>query len=938
MSVNNSYHPSVFNYYTHVENREAISSMESQMTQAIFSKDQDSLEKLLGSFTGNINDSITGNPNQTLLWYSLNEKNYPAAALLIEKGASLNQKLPVDLNAEMQNKFHNNFLTNKCYYGTNGFNLLKETLLSDYEENLAYALASHYYLQDPAALDFLLKYPDLLTLKILKVFIQLGDVTAFNKALELYLKRTNDIEKDKGDLLNYALADFHFCLMGFNFDYITQRLEIIKSILTLNPTTRTLNKHTLTSFEIAQYLKSFLPPKASANFEMVFAKIFEDPTLFHEIWGIQRLLINCLALTVSLPDNTKKIEIASYPSVTKHFQKSVHDFLQNNNTLDDLFFVTPSKEFTAEKCLKMIKEKNILKFFTGWTDGHDTGHAINGVIYDKYLFICNRGIGSTNKTSGVCIYEIRDENTLKKIVELFLERSKATKEFIVSDLLKHPQIKPLIQFFGKTQKVGNCVWLSEKMGVYACFIASHLKQGHSLEESTKLANTLYKQWSGFDRLNLLKAYLEHPYHTRDRIENKKEGILFKEMVENFLKRTPKRLKSKCCDLILARLDNTAIKTVLGLTYDPLVTNVRLERIKLALIEGDPSLALSMLNYFPDVNLENNYQETFLYLACLHNNLEFAKELIKRGADQNRVSLGGKAPLNALLNNHEKNQEGLTKFLIDITDLNELAKANCFPLHTAIKYGKEYAVQEILNKGFDINLPQNNGFTAFHYAAISKSESLCKYFLDRCPNVDVKTKDGRTPLYLAVQFNILHGVKILFDLGANPNVKTEKDLAPLNEIEVDSQLEVCRLLIANGADVNHKTELFSNYSPLMHMLDYSSYALVDLMLQSKDIDINFKSVAGVIKGESALTLAVKKGRVDVVKTLLEKGADPNICREDGETPLHIAVYYYYSDRKGLEISRLLLASGADKNSTSNIGQTPLKLASMYSNEEFVKLLS
>jgi hypothetical protein len=569
MSVNNSCHPSVFNYYSPVENRQTIPSVEveklninliSQMAKAISSKDKDSLEKLLGSFTGNINDSMTGRANETLLWHALNKKNYSAAALLIENGASLNQKLPSKLESELEIKFKDSFFTNKYYYWYNGNKLFERTLSSHHEDCLAYAIASHYYLQDPAALDFLLKYPDLITLKIVKVFIQSGDVSVFNKVLEPYLKQSNSIEKDKGYLLSYILGDFHFSLMGFNFDYITQRLEIIKSILTLNPTTRTLNKHTLTSFEIAQYLKSFWPTQVSTDVEMIFAKIFEDPLLFHEIWGIQRLLINCLAID-------SQIEIASYPSVDKHFKESVHAFSQNNNVLNDLIFVTPSKEFTAKKCLKMIQEKKILKFFTGWTDGHDTGHGINGVIYDKYLLICNRGIGSTDR-SGVYIYEIQDETTLKKIVELFLERSAATQQFIISDLLKHPQIKSLKLIPGKSQRVGNCVWLSEKTGVYACFIASHLTQGHSLEESSKLARILYKQWSGFDRLNLLKAYVEHPYHTRNSIENEKEGIRFKEMVEHVLKITPKRLKSKCCDLILARLDDTAIKTALGSTYDP----------------------------------------------------------------------------------------------------------------------------------------------------------------------------------------------------------------------------------------------------------------------------------------------------------------------------------------------------------------------------------
>jgi hypothetical protein len=37
------------------------------------------------------------------------------------------------------------------------------------------------------------------------------------------------------------------------------------------------------------------------------------------------------------------------------------------------------------------------------------------------------------------------------------------------------------------------------------------------------------------------------------------------------------------------------------------------------------------------------------------------------------------------------------------------------------------------------------------------------------------------------------------------------------------------------------------------------------------------------------MAAYEGRVDVVKLLLEHGADPNIQNEDGRTPLHKAAF-------------------------------------------------
>src|SRR5207253_2444566 len=111
------------------------------------------------------------------------------------------------------------------------------------------------------------------------------------------------------------------------------------------------------------------------------------------------------------------------------------------------------------------------------------------------------------------------------------ERLDNTEQFITKDLLKHPNIKPLKTISLSAQREGNCVWLSEKMGMYACFIARFLKEGKTLEESQKLAKTLFKEWSELDRINLLKAYLDHPYHNRPGVDNEKEGILFNQTIE-----------------------------------------------------------------------------------------------------------------------------------------------------------------------------------------------------------------------------------------------------------------------------------------------------------------------------------------------------------------------------------------------------------------------
>jgi ankyrin repeat protein len=266
-------------------------------------------------------------------------------------------------------------------------------------------------------------------------------------------------------------------------------------------------------------------------------------------------------------------------------------------------------------------------------------------------------------------------------------------------------------------------------------------------------------------------------------------------------------------------------------------------------------------------------------------------------------------------------------MIEHTDFNQLAKINCFPLHKAIQQGHVIAVFEILKKGYDLHLSHKNGETAFHYAAMSNSESLCKYILGLAKNIDIKTNNGRTPLFNAVKHNSLHGVKTLIELGANPNAKNECGNTPFQQIAFDTQLEIAKFLIEKGADVNAKGP--NEWSTLMHSINEKQEALTELLLNQPNIDLNVKDVAGM----SALTLATSRGMLKTVKTLLEKEGSPNSATYYGETLLHLAVI-----NKNVEMCKFLLAVGADKSMNTKGGKTPLDYAIDLKHEELIRILT
>jgi ankyrin repeat protein len=121
------------------------------------------------------------------------------------------------------------------------------------------------------------------------------------------------------------------------------------------------------------------------------------------------------------------------------------------------------------------------------------------------------------------------------------------------------------------------------------------------------------------------------------------------------------------------------------------------------------------------------------------------------------------------------------------------------------------------------------------------------------------------------------------------------------------------------------------------------------------------------GRTALMYAALEGKADIVRLLLEGGADPNAQDQDNWTPLHFAAQSYdalvasillefgatldvrnkygntplfiavVNSRGSGELITLLIEKGSDKNLKNNYGVSPLSLAESIGNYDVAKFL-
>lgn len=181
------------------------------------------------------------------------------------------------------------------------------------------------------------------------------------------------------------------------------------------------------------------------------------------------------------------------------------------------------------------------------------------------------------------------------------------------------------------------------------------------------------------------------------------------------------------------------------------------------------------------------------------------------------------------------------------------------------------------------------------------------------------KDGSTPLLAATKVQFLEGAKMLIKYGADSNLSAGADSeSPLALAVSEHRHEFVQLYLMYGGDPNF---IMANGNTVLvkAMNKTTPIKLVEFML-SYDIDPNCKDS----EGKTALFEAIQANRIDLLKLLLDHGADPNL--PGPKHPLWPSTY----KPKALQ---LLLSRGADYKKTPGI----MELAASTKNVESISIL-
>lgn len=199
--------------------------------------------------------------------------------------------------------------------------------------------------------------------------------------------------------------------------------------------------------------------------------------------------------------------------------------------------------------------------------------------------------------------------------------------------------------------------------------------------------------------------------------------------------------------------------------------------------------------------------------------------------------------------------------------------------SAVVAGDVDAVKKELSNGADVNAEAAcvKGMTAVGLATINPDTTILSMLVAKGANVNVAADAvALPPIRIAVGTSNLAAFKILADAGADLTVKDDGYTLLHRAAQfkkTDDSLEIIKLLLAKGADINAVTD--AGWTPLMFLLS---------LVESTDADY-------------AQT-------VEALKIMLAAGADPSLVNKKGKT-----VRDMFNAEKAPECAQLLDAAAA-----------------------------
>ena len=384
--------------------------------------------------------------------------------------------------------------------------------------------------------------------------------------------------------------------------------------------------------------------------------------------------------------------------------------------------------------------------------------------------------------------------------------------------------------------------------------------------------------------------------------------------------------------------------------------------------NDIDSAMMSIDQGVGVNTTSPDGATALHWAAHWGTTDLAERLLSAGALVDASNELGITPISIACRN---GSEAMVDLLLKAkADAKGSEPSGETVLMSCARTGSLGAVEQLLAAGAEPNsFEVDSGQTALMWAAAGGHWEIVDLLIGAGADVNASSSGKFTPLMFAARTGDLKSAELLLDAGAEVNAATEDGLSPLliasasldaitgsdyRLVVEESQHEsLGALLLDRGADVTQSDQY--GMTALHYAVEMNKPSLLRALLK-RDADPNAQLTQGLpfrrgdyvgreaYDGASPFWLAARLGNVEMMRELLDAGADPELRQAWGVTPTMVAAGVTQTDSRianeekliqALEL--LVLEIKTDIHSVDRSGQTAVHGAANVSGNEIIKYL-
>ena len=377
-----------------------------------------------------------------------------------------------------------------------------------------------------------------------------------------------------------------------------------------------------------------------------------------------------------------------------------------------------------------------------------------------------------------------------------------------------------------------------------------------------------------------------------------------------------------------------VKSLIERGADPsLMDNRGWNSLHVAANGGDADIIDLIHTQVPNIESKTGDGRTPLMIAAFNSKLHAVKWFLEKGATVTREANSG---ANAL---HFAAEGGDTDIIdlihTHLLNIESKTSQGRTPLMMAALGGKLQAVKWFLEKGATVNCDDNRGWNTLHFAAEGGDTDIIDIIHTHLPNVDSKTNEGHTPLMVAAFNGKLPVVKWFLEKGATVTLKDKAGWNMLHfaaqggdtdildlihnhvpNIESRSLVGITPLMVAVGNCKLHAVQWFIEKGASVACVVENGCNILHFAAKNCDPDIIHRILTYVPDiesktafGETPLIIAVRHGKLQSVKYLLERGANPLAKDKNGRDSL------YHASLQDADFLNLLQSHVANNESTT-----------------------